>query len=97
MDVKQTSADNACAFGKWLHSDGRAVVFHEAAYSRCLALHAAFHLAAGKIAALVNEGRYLEAERLLAPGTPYADASQDFVMSVGTLFADDIAVGGPDR
>lgn len=87
LDIDTLSSDRHCAFGTWLYSAGSNSRFNDADFARCVALHAAFHLEAARLASLINAGRYLEADRLFAPGTAYSEASQAFIISVRTLFA----------
>lgn len=93
MDIDELSSDKLCAFGRWLYSEASSGFLQKTDYSRCVALHAAFHLEAAKLASMVNDGRYLEADRLLALDTPYSEASQAFIISVRTLFASERSDG----
>lgn len=76
MDVATISKDNCCEIGKWLHGEAKASHGHLGGYAKCLSAHAAFHIEAGKIAALINSHKTDEAERMLASGTPYHEASK---------------------
>jgi methyl-accepting chemotaxis protein len=76
MDVNTISKDHLCEIGKWLHGEGKDRHGHLGSYAKCLAAHAAFHAEAGKIAALINARKKEEAEKMLAPGTGYAEASK---------------------
>jgi methyl-accepting chemotaxis protein len=76
MDVATISKDNCCEIGKWLHGEAKARHGHLASYAKCLSAHAAFHVEAGKIAALINSQKNEEAERMLSSDTSYHDASK---------------------
>jgi methyl-accepting chemotaxis protein len=76
MDAATISKDNCCEFGKWLHGEAKAPHSHLGSYAKCLSAHAAFHVEAGKIAALINSQKKDEAEQMLAAGTPYHEASK---------------------
>ena len=45
------------------------------AYNSCVEAHKAFHVEAGKVAVLINETKFTEAELLLASGSNYSRAS----------------------
>ena len=87
LDVEVVSSEKECAFGKWVYSEAGSSYVQNPDYARCVALHAAFHLEAAKLAILINAGRYLEADRQFALGSPYSEASQAFIISVRALFA----------
>ncbi len=76
MDAATIAKDNCCEIGKWLHGEAKAKHGHLASYAKCLSAHAAFHIEAGKIAALINSQKKEEAERMLSSGTPYHEASK---------------------
>jgi len=82
LDDATIRVDNACPLGKWLHGEAKAAHGKLASYGNCLKKHAAFHREAGKIAALINAGKYSEAEAMMASGTPYAAASGEVGVAV---------------
>lgn len=68
--------DNQCIFGKWLYgSTITAEVRSSPNYKTARELHADFHKAAGEVAELATAGKKAEAEKMLALGGKYADAS----------------------
>lgn len=75
FDVATVRADNCCDLGRWLHGEGRRQFAGVAAFEGCLSSHRAFHLEAAKVADLINRKQMAEAEALLLPGKPYAEAS----------------------
>lgn len=75
LDDAGICVDHACPLGKWLHGEAKAAHGKLASYGNCVKKHAAFHQEAGKIAKLINAGKYTEAEAMLASGTSYAAAS----------------------
>jgi len=76
LDVATISKDNCCEIGKWLHGAAKAEHGHLKSYASCVSAHAAFHIEAGKIAALINSQKQDEAERMLSPGKSYHEASK---------------------
>ena len=82
MDAAAISKDNNCEFGKWLHGDAKAQFGKEGSYAKCVTEHAAFHVEAGKIAVLVNAQNAVEAERLMATGSAYDQASKRVAVSI---------------
>lgn len=85
IDAATVSKDNLCPLGKWLHGDARAKYAHLAAFSTCLAAHAAFHREAGRVAGLINEHRFDDARAALEIGTPYAGASMNATVAITKL------------
>jgi methyl-accepting chemotaxis protein len=75
MDVITISKDNCCDFGKWLHGNAKSQLGHRASYSECLSKHAAFHVEAGKIAAVINAKKFSEAQAMLGTGSAFVSAS----------------------
>ena len=77
LDVTTISKDNCCDFGKWLHSeDTHPKIAHLPSYHDCVKEHATFHIEAGKVAAMINDRKYDQAETLLlSVDSGFANAS----------------------
>jgi methyl-accepting chemotaxis protein len=75
MDAVTIGKDNCCELGKWLYGPGKAEFGRLPSFNACLDAHKAFHAEAGKVAVLINECKYAEAEMLLGPGSAYAQIS----------------------
>ena len=43
-----------CELGTWLHGKAKSQIGHLASYVECVQKHAAFHVEAGKVAAIIN-------------------------------------------
>jgi methyl-accepting chemotaxis protein len=87
LDLVKISSDNSCQFGEWLYSAECTTQFgHLPEYSQCLADHAAFHRAAGKVAEAINAGDLLNADKMMASGTHYAHTSETLSISVKAMF-----------
>ena len=84
LDAATIAKDNACELGKWLQADG---VKHAAApeYRECKAKHAAFHVEAGKVAKMINDGKHTEAEAALGSGSAFSKASFEAIGAIGKL------------
>ena len=82
LDAATISRDNCCPLGQWLHGDAKAKYGQLDAYRQCLDAHANFHREAGKVAQLINQKKYSEAETALSAGTPYANASSATGVSI---------------
>lgn len=85
MDAARVSADNLCDLGKWLHGEGQSKHGADPLYRECVAKHAEFHREAGKVAQVINGGKYAEAEAMLNAGTPFAAASFSTIAAIGRL------------
>jgi Chemoreceptor zinc-binding domain len=49
LDVVTISHDNACAIGKWLYGEGKALYGHLPEYESARKVHAELHLCAGEV------------------------------------------------
>jgi len=76
VDAGTLRLDDRCAMGKWLHGDGKLRCGSHPLFGDLLGTHAAFHRAAGQVAECVNREDRDGAERLMAPGSDFANASQ---------------------
>lgn len=77
LDAPTIAKDDCCMVGQWLHGEGRTRWSSRPEFQRALDKHKAFHVEAGKVASLINAGKYTEAEAALGNGTAYAGASSD--------------------
>jgi methyl-accepting chemotaxis protein len=82
LDAAAISKDNNCEFGKWLHGEARTLYGNDGHHAKCLADHASFHVEAGKVAAAINAKKAQEAEKMMASGTPYSEASKRVGVSI---------------
>lgn len=85
LDSESISSERCCKLGKWLF--GEAIHLHgtQRSYQRLVQTHAAFHYEAGRVARLINEKQYTEAEAQMSPNTPLA-LSSHAVFAAITLF-----------
>jgi len=88
MDAVTISRDDCCDFGKWLHGDARFQLGQKASYTECVSKHAAFHTEAGKIATLINNKKFNEAEAMLGSGSPFVSASSAVGVAIMRLKKD---------
>jgi methyl-accepting chemotaxis protein len=54
-------------------------------HKECLSAHASFHREAGKVAQLINQKKYVEAEAALGVGTPYTSASMMTAVAINRI------------
>jgi hypothetical protein len=73
LDVATISGDNNCPLGKWLHGEAKTKYGSLPHYQDCVSNHAHFHSEAGKVAAMVNQGKF--SEQIIGSGSPFGDAS----------------------
>lgn len=85
LDAASIAKDNVCSVGQWLHGEAKTKYGHLPSHAACLSAHAAFHREAGKIANLINQKHYGQAEDGLANGSPYMDASSEVAVTVTRL------------
>ena len=82
VDAATLSKDNSCELGQWLHGDARMKFGTLASHSACIAKHAAFHVEAAKVAALINARKYQEAQEMLDSETTYGSASRAVALAI---------------
>lgn len=85
VDASTLGRDDACAFGKWLHGEGRTALGNDPAYHDCVTAHAAFHREAAKIAQAINAKRYAEAEAAMGATSVFNKLSTDTAVCIGRL------------
>ena len=85
LDVAATSTDKCCELGKWLHGQSKIKFGRLKSHADCVAWHAKFHQEAGKIARVLNQKKYEEAEDMLDFDTPFALASKNFAIALTAL------------
>lgn len=90
MDAATIAKDNCCELGEWLHGEGKIKYGHLASLGICLQQHATFHSEAGKVASVINAGRYAEAETMLGGGTTYSVASSNVAVAIVHLIKEAI-------
>ena len=91
LDVATISKDDCCDFGQWLHhEDTHPQIAHLKSYQDCMNQHAAFHLEAGKVAAIINAKKYEQAQQLLGSESNFSKASSAVSVSIMRLKKDTI-------
>jgi methyl-accepting chemotaxis protein len=85
LDVASIARDDGCLLGKCLHGESRPTYGPLASHKACVAKHALFHKEAAKVASVINDGKYPEAQKMLDIGTPYAQASNEVVFAISAL------------
>lgn len=77
--------DNCCKLGLWLYAEGKQLYGNSAQYASLLAYHRQFHAEAGKVAHLINQQHYLEAQHALEPGASYGNAAHAMTVAIAAL------------
>jgi methyl-accepting chemotaxis protein len=89
LDVATISKDNCCDFGEWLHhEDTHPQIAHLRSYQDCMNQHAVFHIEAGKVAAIINDKKYDQAQHLLGSDSNFSKASNAVGVSIMRLKKD---------
>ena len=82
LDAAIISTDNNCEFGKWLHGEARSAYGSQKSFPKCVAEHAAFHRAAGKVAVAANAKQKEQVEKLMGPGSEFAESSKKVAVAI---------------
>lgn len=85
LDAAAIARDNNCEIGKWLHGEAHALYVSKASYAGCLASHAAFHKEAAKVAVAINAKQNGQAEKMMAAGSPFSEASKKVSLAIVEL------------
>ncbi|MCB1144412.1 MAG: CZB domain-containing protein [Leptospiraceae bacterium] len=88
LDALTILKDNCCELGKWLYGEAKNNFSSLPSYSSCLEAHKSFHLVAGKVAGLINDKKYTEAEAALENNSEYSNASNEVVKKILNLKRD---------
>ncbi|QFY44214.1 chemotaxis protein [Candidatus Methylospira mobilis] len=85
VDASTIAKDNCCDLGRWLYGEAYKSYGDLGTYKICVQKHANFHSEAGKIAFLINDKKYDEADLALAAHSPYAQASNEVATAIVRL------------
>lgn len=85
LDDSTLAKDNCCDLGKWLYGEGKTNLGHLNGFTEVVNKHADFHREVGKVAKVINDKKFAEAEAMLDAGTPYADASSAIGVAIMRL------------
>lgn len=88
LDVDKIGRRDSCPLGIWFRGDAKEKFGHLVAFSHCVGAHAIFHHEAGRVAALVNLRRVLEAEEALSPTGAFEIASNRLRSAIYMLSRD---------
>jgi methyl-accepting chemotaxis protein len=75
LDAATIGRDDCCTLGKWIHGSAQQKYGHSPRFVELVEKHRGFHAAAGKVAQVINQARYDEANRLLGNGSDFAQQS----------------------
>lgn len=81
-DPHALRSDRLCGTGCWLHGEGARRWAGNHAFMGLLETHRAFHQQAGAVADLISRGEFVEAQRALRHGTPFAHALADLAAAL---------------
>lgn len=85
VDAAKVRRDDCCAMGQWLHGSGGQRWGHLPTFTSLVHVHKQFHVEAGKVADVINQQRYSQAEAMLQTGTPYHQSSQQVITQARAL------------
>jgi hypothetical protein len=86
LDYRQICRDNQCVLGKWINGPGGDIYGHMPVFSQLKMAHGQFHLAAGSIVQLVDEGHSEDARTALRQD--YSKHSVRVQGLISTLYID---------
>lgn len=84
MDIAQVSNIHQCEIGCWLDHEGKQQNGHLPEFAHLIDAHKQFHVAAAKVASLINIGQYIAAESMLN-GPVYTGVSRQIATGIMKL------------
>jgi hypothetical protein len=75
VDAESIARDDCCELGKWLHGSGSSKFGAKPTFVALIDGHREFHIEAGKVARVINQGDGSKAAQMLESGTAFARAS----------------------
>lgn len=82
VDARFVGNDTSCALGHWLYGDAEHKFPELDSYWDCVIAHSELHHEAGRIAKLINAGKYADAHAALGPGSAYSNASNRILIAL---------------
>jgi methyl-accepting chemotaxis protein len=76
LDAETIGRDDCCEMGKWLHGAGNSKFGGKPVFSDLIAGHRSFHVEAGKVARVVNQGGD-QVEQMMGSGSSFSTASNE--------------------
>jgi aerotaxis receptor len=80
LDVDAISCDNCCTLGQWLYGSAQAQWGGQPRLTELLERHRDFHIEAGRVAQVIQDGDAPTGLRMMESNTPFAQATQAVVM-----------------
>ncbi len=84
MDIAQVANIHQCEIGCWIDHEGKQQNGHLPEFADLVDAHKQFHVAAAKVASLINMGNYVAAESMLN-GPAYTGVSKQITASIMKL------------
>ena len=77
LDADTISKDNCCALGKWVHGQGASKFGSKPVFVDLIEAHRQFHVEAGKVAKVANQGNESQVQQLMGSGSKFSVASNE--------------------
>ena len=85
LDPVAIVSDDRCQLGQWLYAEGQRKYGDRPEFQELLVNHREFHMLAGAIAEIINDGQYELATAYLSNDTQFASASQEVSQAIRCL------------
>jgi methyl-accepting chemotaxis protein len=79
------SRDDGCELGKWIYSEGKAVLGQTDEFAKLVSDHKHFHQCAGSVAHSINERRFDAATDNIGPKSAFTEASNKVIATLGRM------------
>jgi methyl-accepting chemotaxis protein len=85
LKAETIARDDACELGKWIYSEGKAVLGQSKEFATLVSEHQHFHHAAGDVAQIINQRHYDAATDMIGPRSVFAQASNKVIATLGRM------------
>jgi len=85
LKAETIARDDMCELGKWIYSEGKAVLGQSKEFAQLISEHKHFHHSAGDVAHVINQRRYDAATDMIGPRSEFTQASNQVVATLGRM------------
>ncbi len=85
LKAETISRDDVCELGKWIYSEGKAVLGHSGEFVKLVSEHKHFHHSAGEVAQVINQRRFDTATDMIGPRSAFTTASNQVIATLGRM------------
>ncbi|MBB1074437.1 CZB domain-containing protein [Rhodoferax sp. 4810] len=85
LKAETIARDDVCDLGKWIYSEGKAVLGNSGEFVKLVGEHKHFHHSAGDVAQVINQRRFDTATDMIGPRSAFTTASNQVIATLGRM------------